>query len=550
MFKGKLSSAAQSAKIPFRQGAVSRSFTILILLALVTEEVWAKDRFEKWLEEVHWIISERELENFKQLSSEEEKQSFIEDFWARRDPAPQTSRNEYQEEYYRRFEYVNRHFREGSPGWRTDRGRVYLIHGRPDREESQSRPGGDAFGMRHQGTVIIWTYFTLSAGTGPHGHTVFVFQPDLGAERPAAPAPGRQEPDGTQLRGRPLVTRSGAKMGEVVDTSIRYRLVAAGSPEVLTALERQSGVPSSGLYARQIHELLRSPGDWLDEWEGEKQRQEQSRAALREQIQTRISFGTLPLEMACHDFYAPQASRVTVAWTWPFSEIAWEERDGSFSAKMDVMAQVRDLAGQLVDEFFKTLELKLSRREMEAFQKEPYRYLNEFRLPPGTYEITSLARDVTSGKMGSASAAVTCLDPPPDRITLSAIVLSRSVIPPTNREMGRDLMMEQWQIFPAPALQFRGDDKLVILFKIYNAQPRDNQPAVVVNYDFLQNNRIVRTSGARRLDRYTDESQKTISYSAVVDLSDFEAGAYRLQVTAIDYHTKNYTIRRTSLAVQ
>src|SRR4051812_1040907 len=97
--------------------------------------------YQKWLkEDVLYIITPEELSAFKQLSNDEERDNFIEQFWLRRDPTPDTVENEFKEEHYRRIAYANEHFAAGKQGWRTDRGRIYIVFGPAD--EIDSHPSG------------------------------------------------------------------------------------------------------------------------------------------------------------------------------------------------------------------------------------------------------------------------------------------------------------------------------------------------------------------------------------------------------------------------
>ncbi|MGC2058261.1 MAG: GWxTD domain-containing protein, partial [Candidatus Sulfotelmatobacter sp.] len=100
--------------------------------------------YKKWLnEDVVWIITDQERAAFKQLSNDEERDNFIEAFWQRRDPTPDTEENEYKEEHYRRIAYANEHFAAGIPGWKTDRGRIYIMYGPAD--EVDSHPSGGSY---------------------------------------------------------------------------------------------------------------------------------------------------------------------------------------------------------------------------------------------------------------------------------------------------------------------------------------------------------------------------------------------------------------------
>src|SRR5437879_3723620 len=100
--------------------------------------------YKKWMDEdVRWIITDEERAAFKQLSNDEERDQFIEAFWQRRDPTPDTVENEFKEEHYRRMAYANEHFPAGIPGWKTDRGQMYIKFGPPD--EIESHPSGGSY---------------------------------------------------------------------------------------------------------------------------------------------------------------------------------------------------------------------------------------------------------------------------------------------------------------------------------------------------------------------------------------------------------------------
>lgn len=100
-----------------------------------------KGTYKTWLsQEVTYIISDEERKAFMSLGNDEERDSFIENFWLRRNPNPDSPENEFREEHYRRIAYANEHFAAGKPGWRTDRGHIYIAYGKPD--EIDSHPSG------------------------------------------------------------------------------------------------------------------------------------------------------------------------------------------------------------------------------------------------------------------------------------------------------------------------------------------------------------------------------------------------------------------------
>ena len=92
-------------------------------------------------EDVAYIITDDEKATFKALANEEERENFVEQFWARRNPDPRSGDNAFKEEHYRRIAYANEHFTSGIAGWRTDRGRIYIMLGKPDQLESHPTGG-------------------------------------------------------------------------------------------------------------------------------------------------------------------------------------------------------------------------------------------------------------------------------------------------------------------------------------------------------------------------------------------------------------------------
>ncbi len=103
-----------------------------------------KGSYKKWVDQdVRWIITDQELQAFKALNNDEERDQFIENFWLRRNPNPDSPENEYRDEHYRRIAYANEHFPAGKPGWLTDRGHIYIAFGKPD--SIDSHPSGGSY---------------------------------------------------------------------------------------------------------------------------------------------------------------------------------------------------------------------------------------------------------------------------------------------------------------------------------------------------------------------------------------------------------------------
>jgi len=143
--------------------------------------------YKKWLDEdVRWIITDEELSAFKKLANNSERDVFIEGFWQRRDPTPDTAENEYKEEHYRRIAYANEHYAAGMPGWRTDRGRIYVMYGPPTSIDSHpmggpyQRPAEEGGGSTSTFPFEVWRYRYLE-GIGQEIEIEFVDDCSCGA---------------------------------------------------------------------------------------------------------------------------------------------------------------------------------------------------------------------------------------------------------------------------------------------------------------------------------------------------------------------------------
>ena len=124
-----------------------------------------KGAYKTWLtQDVTYIITDEEGRAFKNLSNDEERDAFIEQFWLRRNPNPDSPDNEFREEHYRRIAYANEHFAAGKPGWKTDRGHIYISFGKPDSIDSHpsggnyDRPMEEGGGQTSTFPFEVWHY--------------------------------------------------------------------------------------------------------------------------------------------------------------------------------------------------------------------------------------------------------------------------------------------------------------------------------------------------------------------------------------------------------
>ena len=144
-------------------------YTVIGILILFLLSMWTctPERAVKldpetaeFYETARLIMTNDEKDIFNHLPSNEMRKEYIQDFWEKRDPDPETEVNEFKEEFFRRIEYANERFNEGIPGWKTDRGRIYIYLGAPDKiDEVFNHRVTDSGGEPIRGSLLLWVYY-------------------------------------------------------------------------------------------------------------------------------------------------------------------------------------------------------------------------------------------------------------------------------------------------------------------------------------------------------------------------------------------------------
>ena len=133
--------------------------------------------FKRWLDEdVLYIITSEERAAFVRLTTDAQREDFIESFWMRRDQTPDSAANEYKEEHYRRIAWANDRFNARIPGWKTDRGRTYISRGPPDEIESHPAGGQYRRPSREGGVFTASHPFEVWRYRGADGDTFLEFE--------------------------------------------------------------------------------------------------------------------------------------------------------------------------------------------------------------------------------------------------------------------------------------------------------------------------------------------------------------------------------------
>ena len=326
-------------------------------------------------EDLAYIISPEERAAFLNLSTNEEREQFIEQFWLRRDPTPDTIENEYKEEHYRRIAYANEKFTVGAPGWMTDRGRIYILHGSPDQVD-RSPTGGLYQETPREGTRIYtsfpherWTYRYLE-GIGSNITLEFVDKNSIGDYQLTA------DPSEKEVFFTPgALTRNTDPLTAPADASQRFRML--DQMLLMARIERPPEVKFKDLEelvtSRLVHDVL--------------------------PVRIRTDF----LRMTNETLLVPLTISI------PRKSMTFNVNQGVHQAEANLYGRVTTLTGRVVQVFEDTIQSHIPESLLSQAANQSVVYQKVLPLRPGLYKMVLVIKDLNSGSMASSSSASACL---------------------------------------------------------------------------------------------------------------------------------------------
>lgn len=478
----------------------------------------AADRYEKWLkEEVVWIIGAEEKKAFEQLRDNAARDRFIEEFWQRRDPTPGTPANEYREEHAARLKYVTQHFREGStPGWKTDRGRVYIIHGPP-------------LGRNMQQDMEFWTYNSNPYAEYYQGPMTLVFS------RSGAVFQQRALSESIMGQERMRMYDRGPKGAQdLMATSTRMRLVSAGpgigmGGAVLT---------SSGETDRYIADWLRSPGDVLDRLRREQERRVQAWEELRQQVKAETRFDSLPVSLGTLHFLLETDWHVAFTAELPAATMEFQTEGEIRRAKVDTFCQVTAAEGdELVDRLDETLTYTL----LPDQRFDRLSFSNHFRLPPGDYRLGCWFQDVANRRVGGAETPLSLSAPAEGQVALSSLVLTQAV-EPDQGGAAQGLVFQGMRFLPRRPDPADRNSPLYAYFEVYPAPAvKDPVRRYVFDYTLASSQAVFLQVPQQQL--VPSQDRRISPMALMFDISKLPAGDYRFTLKVHDTVSGNSAVR-------
>ncbi|MGB8537399.1 MAG: GWxTD domain-containing protein [Acidobacteriaceae bacterium] len=508
-----------------------------------------KGPYKKWVEEdVRWIITDQELKAFKSLSNDEERDNFIEQFWRRRNPDPDSPENEYREENYRRIAYANEHFAAGKPGWKTDRGHMYIAYGKPDSIDahpsggSYERPVEEGGGETSTFPFEIWNYRYIE-GIGENVNIEFVDTCQCGDYHMTL---DRSEKDALLH-----VPGAGATLGEQLGTSKRTDRFNGG-------LENLGGGPlASSNQAKefdrleQFSKLQAPPVVKFKDLES---------FLVNHKVLTGPFF---PFEVRT-DYVKVTEDTVLVPLTLQIRnrDITFNTKDGVAKGQVNVLGRIATITDHVVQTFEQTLEVEEPSELLGKALDQASVHWWALPLKPGRYRVDIAIKDVNNpDHVGTWAQGIVVPKYDDEKLSASSLILADKMEQVPTKQigtgqfiLGNTYVRPRVSSGPLVAVSFHRDQKLSFWMQVYNLaiDDKSKQNAATIQYqitDMASNKAILDTSetSAALGDNSANSDQLTVRRS--VPLASLQPGKYQVTITVNDHVSKQQVAQSAPFTV-
>ena len=493
--------------------------------------------YKKWLEEeVPYIITDEERSAFLQLQTNEEREQFIEGFWQRRDPTPDTVENEFKEEHYRRIAYANERFSSGIPGWRTDRGRIYIMWGPPDNIESHSagstydRPMSEGGGQTTVYGFDDWNYHYME-GIGENITIEFV-DPTGTGEYHITMDPGEKDAMSHVPGGGPSLLES---MG--LSTQAQRFTQANGSTAPLgtAQINGGGGLDSQNEFTRleQFAKVQAPPPVKFKDLE-----EVVSSRILRNQITFDYRF----------DFMRITGDTILVPVTVQIQnkQMTFRDHDGVQSASLNLFGRISSMTGRVIQTFEDVIQRDFPDSLLEPSLKGFSIYQKAIPLRPGLYKMDLVIKDVNSGNVGVINTRLAVSPIPDDKLEASSLILADQMEPVSSKDVGvGQFVLGSTKVRPKLDAEFHTDQALDIYLQFYNLKVDDKTHKNSVSLDFkiTQNGQVI--SHEVKTGEQLQQNGEQITVQQTIQPKTLAPGKYKLDIQATD-QLANLSVTRSA----
>ena len=491
--------------------------------------------YKHWLnEDVVYIITDEEKRAFLALSNDEERDQFIEQFWLRRDPTPDTVENEYKEEHYRRIAYANEHFAAGLPGWKTDRGRTYITFGPPDEIESHPaggfyvRPAEEGGGTTSTYPFEQWRYRYID-GIGQEVIIEFVDQCSCGAYTMEY---DRSKKDALlNVPGAGLTTYEEMGLANKAQRFSGFEQLGAGP------FNQNEG---SKMFDRldQFAKLQRPPAVKFKD--------------LEEKVTTKIRYNLMPFEVRV-DYVKVTTDTALVPITLQIKnrDVTFVNKDGVQRGVVNIFGRVTTLTGRIAQTFEDTVSIEQPAELLPKVIDNPSVYWKALPLKSGRYRVDIAIKDVNGDRVGTWNHGIVVPDFTDDKLASSTLILADQMERVPNRSVGTgNFVIGQTKVRPRveaadgkPAM-FKRKERVNLWMQVYNLgiDKQTNKPDATVEYDVINASTNKAVVHAVETTKQMGNVGDQLTLEKSLPLTALEPGIYRVSIKVSDNLSKQQPI--------
>ncbi len=491
--------------------------------------------YRKWLnEDVGYIITDEERQTLKRLATDDEKQSFIESFWLRRDPTPDSAENEYKEEHYRRIAYANERYASGIPGWKTDRGRIYITFGPP--AEIESHPSGGSYqrpieeggGTTSTFPFEIWRYRWLE-GIGNDVMIEFV-DPTMTGEYRMTMDPSEKDAL-LMVPGAGLTMMEQMGMANKADRFTRTDGTRLGTGNAPLPM-RMNQFERLNQYAM----LQKPPNIKFKD--------------LEAAVNSTIKFNLLPMQ-ARADFMRVTNSSVMTNITLQFDrrELQFQDKEGVSKAVVNIYARITSMSRRPINIFEDVVSVEVPTAQLGESVKGVSVYQKSVPLPPGMFRLNVVAKDIVSGNMNNYEMALNVPHFDDEKLASSTLVVADLIEKVPTKSIGTGpFVIGSSKVRPRLSEQFKREEKMGIYVQLYNFEPdeKTQKPDGMVEYEVTKNGNNEKVfEFTEEISKMENASANQVTIEKVLPLKTLEPGKYTIRMKVTD-RKRNQTVNPTA----
>ena len=491
--------------------------------------------YRKWLtEDVLYIITDEEKSAFKGMGTEDERENFIESFWLRRDPTPDTMENEFKEEHYRRIAYANERYASGIPGWKTDRGRIYISFGPPD--ENEPHPSGGTYERPYEeggGTTSTypfekWRYRHLE-GIGSDIIIEFVDTTMTGEYRMTM--------DPSEKDALMMVPGAGLTLIEQMGLSSKAdRFRRTDNTRLGIGNQPTSMKMNQFERLKQFTDLLKAPPlKFID---------------LEAVVTSRVKFNILPIRVRA-DFMKITSTSVQTNITLQLErkDLLFQNKDGIAKSAVNIYARITTMARRVANVFEDSVAIEFPNEMLEEASAGANIYQKSVPLAPGTYRLNLVVKDVYGGNMNNYEMVLNVPLHEDEKLTFSSVVLADLIEKVDAHSIGSGpFVIGTAKVRPRVSETFKRDEKMGIFVKLYNFQTdqRSNKPSGSIQYE------VTKKGSDQKLLEFSEEVGENpgsgFTIEKMLSLKTLEPGQYTLRMKVTD-NLRKQTVTPTATFV-